>query len=495
MISPLLGWAAFFCLGIITGNYLTIDVGLLLVASFISFLAGIIFLKREKWCLAFILLLGFFAGGLGLTNARMPSFFGLTSEALPSGDVVLNGVIVSDPVIGKREVSFLLRLKSARHGDVVCNASCVVGVRKYGFVSCGYGDKVIVQGRLLAQETRGNKATDGRGAPFILSVRKNQDILFSGSEAGYLLGRLVFSLKHKMEGIMRSALPSSSASVLTAMLLGEGAGVPPPLKSAMLKAGTWHVMVVSGTNTSLAAFMLLIILKISRVPRRLRFSIAIACLFVYCFLTGASAPVVRATVMTSVLLLTFLLERNPLFHHSFALAALAILLFDPRQLFSLGFQLSFLSVFFIVEVFTGIKEFFAVGMFGRPVFSAVAACLAVSFAAWAGTAPLIAQVFGTVAPFAVVTNLVVVPLASLVLFSGIALVSVGLILPSLVSPFAAGSDFLIFLFAKVNLVVASWPLASVSFAPISFPLMLCIYTFLFAAGFFLRRVSRSAQGA
>jgi len=77
-----------------------------------------------------------------------------------------------------------------------------------------------------------------------------------------------------------------------------------------------------------------------RLPRRLVVFISIPLLIIYCLATGASTPVVRATVMAIMFITAFLLKREPDIYNSCGLAALFILGINPQQFFNIGFQLS-----------------------------------------------------------------------------------------------------------------------------------------------------------
>jgi competence protein ComEC len=113
---------------------------------------------------------------------------------------------------------------------------------------------------------------------------------------------------------------------------------------------------VSGFNVGIVTFIIILLLKLIRLPRKVRLACAIILLILYCLVTGASTPVVRATVMAGVFLLAYLFKREPDIYNSLFLAAIFILAFNPRQLFDIGFQLSFASVFSIIYIYPKIKS-------------------------------------------------------------------------------------------------------------------------------------------
>ena len=140
------------------------------------------------------------------------------------------------------------------------------------------------------------------------------------------------------------------------MILGDRSKIPSGLRSLFIQTGTMHILAISGLHIGIVAFILDLLLKALRIRRRLRFSAIILLLVFYCLLTGARPSVIRATIMAIVLLAGFLLRRENQISHSLALAGLIILIANPRQLFNLGFQLSFLSVISIVYFSPVIKN-------------------------------------------------------------------------------------------------------------------------------------------
>ena len=232
----------------------------------------------------------------------------------------------------------------------------------------------------------------------------------------------------------------------------------------MMKAGTIHILVVSGFNVGIVSFIILLSLKIVRIPRRARLIIAIPCLIIYCLMTGASTPVVRATVMTIVLISGLLLKREADICNSLSLAALFILLPNPRQLFDIGFQLSFASVIAIAYLYPALRSRLILSTKGgvypkiKLIRFLIEGCL-VSFSAWIGTAGFIAYYFKTFSPITVVANLFIVPLATLITLCGFSLILTGLILPAFTQPFACASELLVALLIKVNFSLIKLPFA------------------------------------
>jgi competence protein ComEC len=103
-------------------------------------------------------------------------------------------------------------------------------------------------------------------------------------------------------------------------------------------------------NVSILAFVVfwtLRRLRIADVPATL---LTVACCAGYAFITEVGAPVWRATLMCAVYLGTRLLYRDRAMTNALGAAALGLLLFDPRQLFSASFQMTFLCVLIVAAI-------------------------------------------------------------------------------------------------------------------------------------------------
>jgi competence protein ComEC len=254
-----------------------------------------------------------------------------------------------------------------------------------------------------------------------------------------------------------------TASVLGAMVLGSKNGLPPAVYSSMMRTGTVHILVVSGFNVGLVAFAATLLLKGLRVPRIPRIFASLVVLLFYCFLTGATTPVVRATVMGITFIGAYLFRREPDIWNSLSLAALFILAVNPNQLSNIGFQLSFASVAAIAFFYPRLARLSGVAGCKRKIWKIPAEGLLVSLAAWLGTAPLIAWHFRAFSPVTVLANLFIVPIATLITLCGFILLIPGPFLPGCARLFAGVSELLVLLLVWLNQLFLKLPFAYISF--------------------------------
>jgi len=474
-LPPLVPWAIFFCLGITFESYSRVTFYIIFSLAIICASTGIILLRKRGWSHFFLFICAFLIGAMTLANSQTPAPDSIVrATQFAKQAVQIKGIVTSDPYVSGKKTSFTFDVFELKKNAFAYKVSGEVFVQCYKKFDFNYGDALILEGSLHKPFGFLRK----KAATAVLSVKKNSFVERIGRREGNGLKHLSLDLKHRMKNTIASSVGRFSAVILEGILLGEQGEAMRPVRDMMVKTGTWHIMVVSGSHTALLAFIFLLFFKAIRIPRLARFLLTMALLVVYCFLTGSSSPVVRATVMTIVILFSYLIERNPIFYNGLALAALLILFFDPLQLFNVGFQLSFLSVFFIVWLFPKVNSILkhcAINKFWKVAIS----YFSVSLCAWIGTAPLLAGVFGSFSIITVPANMVIVPLAMLVVTSGFVLVALGNFSLCLARPIAQAVEFFIFLLLKINGLFCSLPFASYGFSSIPLWLVFSIYAFLF----------------
>ena len=226
------------------------------------------------------------------------------------------------------------------------------------------------------------------------------------------------------------------SDLIASMVLGLRGETPQEMKALFQRTGTMHLFAVSGLNVAMLAAIALFVLRPLRIGRAPAILLTLPILAGYALVTGLTASCVRATIMCSLILLAQLVDRRPLPFNSLGAAAFAILAWDTNQLFSPGFQFSFVLVVVIVWLSGKIQR--RIEPFGKPdaylpralwrwpqqasavVSEKFAAALGVTVSAWVGSLLFTAGYFHLFSPSALLANMVAVPLAFVVLVLGIA---------------------------------------------------------------------------
>jgi len=144
--------------------------------------------------------------------------------------------------------------------------------------------------------------------------------------------------------------PPREAALIDAMVIGEEAFIDRDTRTDFQRSGTYHVLVVSGMNVSILALVVFWTLRRLRLSDILATVLTIMFCVAYAFITEVGAPVWRATLMCAVYLITRLLYRDRAMVNALGAAALGLLVFDPRQLFTASFQMTFLCVLIVAAI-------------------------------------------------------------------------------------------------------------------------------------------------
>ena len=154
----------------------------------------------------------------------------------------------------------------------------------------------------------------------------------------------------RLRGLLRERLDElypdapQTAGILRAMLLGDRSFVDRAESVDFQKTGVFHVLVVAGLHVGALAFFLYWLGNRLRLPRMLATVLLLAALFAYIAVVEQRAPVLRAGLMTGIVVLAGFLYRRLEILNSAAVAALALLVAKPGELFDTSFQLSFLAI-------------------------------------------------------------------------------------------------------------------------------------------------------
>lgn len=215
---------------------------------------------------------------------------------------------------------------------------------------------------------------------------------------------------------------SETAPIAKAMFLGNQNEIPDEIYGAFALTGITHILSISGLHISVIALILNLLLKKTRLKRDWRFILNIALLLLYTCITGFPVSVVRASLMTILLLAARwrFVDRDTLIFLSGAM--LATLIADPVQLFMPGFLLSYGTVFGILCLYPPLRR--AVQNKKTEKANSTAELFCVSAAATSASFPLTAYYFNNIALISPLANFYAVPVSSLILvFAGLSALS------------------------------------------------------------------------
>lgn len=238
-----------------------------------------------------------------------------------------------------------------------------------------------------------------------------------------VLYRLAASYRTQIENLYRRlGIEGDELAVLSALTLGDKTDLSESVRESYSVAGVSHVLALSGLHIgllyALAFFLLRPLLLGGQSGRVLRSLLLILLLWLFAFFTGLSPSVVRSAAMFSIWALADLCGRQSFSLNTLALTAWLMLLVRPVWLFDVGFQLSFAAVLSILLFQPFLYRLCPVRhRAGTYLWGLVS----VSVAAQLSTAPLVLFYFSRFSTHFLLTNLLVVPLVTLILYAAVVL--------------------------------------------------------------------------
>ncbi len=340
-----------------------------------------------------------------------------------------------------------------------------------------YGDLLEVNCKLQTPEPIENFKYDkylARSGIYSVCYSPQIKVIEKNKAGRFVAGILRF--KKNIEKKINRTVAEPEAALVGGILLGTRQGIPQNLLSKFNTTGITHIIAISGYNITIIVVVLLNFFISLRINRKKATWGILAALFFFVILTGASASVVRAAIMGSLVLLAGYLGRKGNIRNALILSAAIMALFNPKILiWDAGFQLSFLSTIGLVYLSPKLLKYFK----WAPEKFGLRENLTSTLSAIIFTLPLILFQFGRLSIVAPIVNLLVLPIIPIAMLAGFVqfiCASIHLFLGQIVGWF---SWLLLGFVVKVVEIFSSFSWASIEIK-ISWWVMVALYLLLFA---------------
>ena len=269
----------------------------------------------------------------------------------------------------------------------------------------------------------------------------------------FLLLRVQSFFVHQMG---KHQMNPQELGVASALILGKRSLVDREVKDNFADAGVVHILAVSGLHVGIIYLILIWILGFFLRGEKwkwLKLGLIILFLWMYAGITGLSPSVMRAATMFSFIAVGKEKGKRGSIYNMLAVSAIVLLVVNPYLLFEVGFQLSYAAVI-------------GIAMFYSPIYSLryipykwldkMWSLVVVSFSAQLATFPLAVYYFDQFPNYFLISNLLVIPLATIGLYSGLVLISVSWV-PFIGSFISQIVEWLFWLLISVVNILAKLP--------------------------------------
>jgi competence protein ComEC len=242
--------------------------------------------------------------------------------------------------------------------------------------------------------------------------------------------KFVYTVQHWVLQVLKKHIKNIDAlSVAEALLIGYREDLDKDLVKAYSNTGVVHIIAISGMHLGMIYWMLLLIFKPFKPTIQLKIFKAIfiiVILWLFTAVAGLAPSIVRSAIMFSFIAIGDGINKKTSIYNSLALSAFIILLFQPFALWDVGFQLSYAAVLSIVLFSKHIKNWF---YFKNKLLQGFVNLNAVTLSAQILTLPIVLYHFHQFPTYFLLTNLIAVPVSSVVLFAEIALLMFAFVTP------------------------------------------------------------------
>jgi competence protein ComEC len=251
-----------------------------------------------------------------------------------------------------------------------------------------------------------------------------KDYILTNKNEGNKLRKTVYALRDFTLHVLKQNLTNKNGilGIAEALLIGYKNDLDSNLTQAYSKAGVVHIIAISGLHLGLIYGMLLWMLN--RIPyvhknEWIKALILLSCLWMFSLMTGASASVLRSAVMFTCIIFGNVLNRKASIYNSLAASAFLLLCYNPYLVWDVGFQLSYLAIIGIVWLQKPIKHLLNPA---NIIIEKIWEMASITFAAQLITFPICIYYFHQFPNLFLLSNLIAVPLSTIILFAEIFLV-------------------------------------------------------------------------
>ena len=503
--APLGFGAAALAAGILLREYVSVPALAALVSAAVllaPLLAGKKWFGRlsphpewTMWALAFLAAVALGAARHSLSFLPLPAGHVGLSPKLEEGikKAAVTGTLDGEPAVNPDAKTTTFRVVASELNGRSVSGSVRVTLR-WPAPELRYGDRVRIRGTLFSPRGPGNPGQSDyravlarQGVYAVMSVwDPEKDFALLSRDAGNPVQAALMTLRRAACTRISALVGEPEAGVLSSIVFGFQAGLDPDVVLAFRLTGLIHILVASGLNVGLLAYIVLAVLSACGIPKRRASLVTVPVLVGYLLLCGAEPPLTRSTVMFVLLVGASVLGRADAMLNALGASAVGILLAEPTALLDPSFQLSFGATFGVIAL--------APALIARrgPVPKIVAEAASCTIAAQAALLPILAAHFASVPFLGAVANLFVTPLMGFFLSGGLVLLALGWV-PVAGHLMGAGMGLAMKAVLAVVGAFARVPLASVVAPPFS-PLALAAYS-AWATGGLLWLTSKPAESS
>lgn len=331
----------------------------------------------------------------------------------------IEGKVFSEPDIGSTKTRLKVRVEKIISEQQIAypKENIIIYVAKYPEYQTG--DRIKITGKIQKPENFDNE----NGIEFDYVNFLAKDRIFGLVYYGRVellsrpnkstISKLLFDTKTNFLKKISTILPSPESELLGGLLLGVKKSLGKEIEEEFRKTGLIHIVVLSGYNITI--IIVAVFKFLGFLPRLVKYFIGVGFIVAFAIMVGLGATVVRASIMSIIVILAKISGRESNINRSLVFAALIMVMHNPLIFFyDPSFQLSFVAALGLVNLADKISGY----LFFVPEKFEAREIVAATTSTQIAVLPLILKMTGDISIVALPANLIVLPLIPLTMFFG-----------------------------------------------------------------------------
>jgi len=391
---------------------------------------------KFRWLNGVLYYTTFVVGGyvwtLSVSSQGEPSAFHKPGQGNSNAGYILK--VISDPEVKKnyvRAIAGIIDVIDTTNGNNKQGIKCLLYFKgDTSMPIVNQGDYLVARADMKPIDPPSNPGEFdfqkymARKGVCLMAYLDTGDWKITGHQAN-LLNNIAFSCREFIyERLENSGISGQEFDLAASLLLGQKDGLEQDVRDSFSSAGAMHVLCVSGLHVGIIFVIVNILLKglrRSRPGRVARFLIVLLFIWTYALVTGLSPSVMRASLMFSFLQSGKLMNNPPPTTNSLAASAFILIMINPMVITNIGFQFSYLAVYSIIHFMPLLQSLWQPQFF---ILNKTWSLVLVSLAAQIGTGPLSVHYFHQFPVWFLLTNMIVIPLASVIIYLAVVVIAI-----------------------------------------------------------------------
>lgn len=290
-----------------------------------------------------------------------------------------------------------------------------------------YGDRIKINGEFFEPEgVRNYKGFSYKKylqTEKIYGTIKTEKVQIISKNNTIFIFKLTNNIRNKIIEQIKKFLPEETSGLLIGLMIGDKTYISDEVRLDFQKSSLAHILAVSGAHVSYVVLGITYINSINKMPKKSGYILTICILIVFIFITNFAVSVIRACIMSIILILSKLLYRKANINNTIIISILIILIFNPYSINSASLQLSYLGTIGVIYVAPVVQKFLErliekIDIKKVQGIQNIIKIISVPIAAQITILPVMVRNFNTISLTFLISNIVAMPLLGICIIGG-----------------------------------------------------------------------------